>query len=121
MKLPLLFTVGEWLQENAVTIIIAVVGWFVSSIGAAAGVIWKISRLVAVSEATGNEVKGLAVRFERHENDLDEHVRDATVHTTFEQRQAIYARFDKIERDLTEGHNRIENKLDKLTDWMMKR
>lgn len=117
LSLLLLATFGEWLGENAIAAIGLLLTWLVSI----AGLIWKISKWAAATEATVDKVQALTIAFEKHENDLDGHVKDGNVHTTREQRQAINARFDKIERDLSDGHNRIENKLDKLTDWMMKR
>lgn len=117
LSLLLLATFGEWLGENAIAAAALFITWLVSI----AGLIWKVSKWAAATEAAVDKVEALTLAFEKHENDLDGHVKDNNVHTTREQRQAIYSRFDKIEGDLRDGHNRIENKLDKLTDWMMKR
>ena len=118
MKIPLLLlaTFGEWLGENAIAAIGVLITWLVSI----AGLIWKISKWATLTEATGDKVEALKLSFERHEHDLDGHVKDSSVHTTFEQRQAINARFDKIEHSIIDGHNRIENKVDRVLELIFK-
>jgi len=123
MKLPLLFTVGEWLQENAVTLFIAAVGWVITSMGTAAGLLWKISQAVAFSKANGETVKALAVAFEKHTNEMDAHIKDLDMHTTLEQRQAINSQLSDLNRfvkGLASKEDLKELKSD-IRDWMMKR
>lgn len=123
MKLPLLFTVGEWLQENALPIVIAVIGWFITSMGTAAGLLWKVSQAVSASEATGKEVKSLAIRFEHHMVEMDEHIKDLDMHTTSEQRHAINAQLvdlNSFVKGLASKEDLKELKSD-IRDWMLKR
>jgi len=115
MKLLLLSTLGEWLEANLLGLIVAIVGWLSS----AAVLIWKLSQVVASIKETDNKVESLAKAFAEQGDDLYGHTADSSVHTTFEQRQAINARFDKIETSMTNGHNRIENKIDRLSERLM--
>lgn len=98
-------------------VVAMVLAWLASS----GGLLWKISQAVAASEANGEKVEALAKAFAEHTDELDEHRRDNNVHTTFEQRQAIYSRLDKIENSVQDGHNRIENKIDRLTEMVFKK
>ncbi len=115
MKLLLLSTVGEWLEANLLGLVVALVGWLSS----AAVLIWKLSQVVASIKETDNKVESLAEAFAKQGDDLYGHTADSTVHTTFEQRQAINARFDKIERTMENGYNRIENKIDRWAEKML--
>lgn len=114
MKASLLFflTIGEWLEQNALGIIVAFVGWLSS----AAVLIWNLSTLVRSSKETAEKVDRLTDAIDKQSDDLHSHVADTAVHTTFEQRQAINARFDRIES----GNDRIEDKLDSLIQRFIK-
>lgn len=111
----LYLTIGEWLETNALGIIVAAVGWGTS----AAVLIWKLSRVVRSSEETAKKVDALTQAFDEQRDDLHAHTMDSSVHTTFEQRQAINARFDKIESSMEAGHARIEAKLDRWAERIM--
>ena len=112
----LYLTIGEWLEQNALGIIVAVVGW-----AATAGLlVWKLSRVVQSSEETAEKVDALTQAFDEHRDELHTHIGDTNVHSNFEYRQSVTARFAELKRDVTDGHNRIENKIDKLIDRLMK-
>lgn len=116
----LYLTIGEWLEQNALGIIVAIIGW----VSSAAVLIWKLSRVVQSSEETAEKVDALTQAFEEHRDDLHTHIGDTNVHSNFEYRQSVAARFAELKHDVTEGHNRIhnriENKIDKLIDRLMK-
>ena len=106
------FTLGEWIEANIISIVTVIAGWMSS----AAVLVWKLSQIVAGNKETANKVDSLTKAFAEHSEDLYSHTADSSVHTTFEQRQAINARFDRIETAMTDGHNRIEIKLDRLNE-----
>lgn len=106
----LLFTLGEYIEANLISIITILAGWIAS----AATLVWKLSQIVAGNKETANKVDSLTKAFAEHSEDLYSHTADSNVHTTFEQRQAINARFGELKQELSDGHNRIENKIDRL-------
>lgn len=112
----LLFTLGEYLEANLISIITIVGGWIASAVT----LVWKLSQIVAGNKETANKVDSLTKAFAEHSEDLYSHTGDASVHTTFEQRQAINARFAELKHEMVDGHNRIENKIDKVIDRLMK-
>lgn len=112
----LYLTIGEWLEQNALGIIVAIVGW----VSSAVVLIWKLSRVVQSSEETAEKVDALTQAFDEHRDDLHTHIGDTNVHSNFEYRQSVAARFAELKHDITDGHNRIENKIDKLIDRLMK-
>ncbi len=107
-------TLGEWVEANLVSIATVLVAWLSS----AAVLVWKLSQIVAGNKETANKVDSLTKAFAEHSEELYSHTTDSNVHTTFEQRQAINARFDRIEHTMTDGHNRIETKIDRLYERM---
>ena len=115
----------EWIAQNIVGIIVTIVGWFVGMATTVALVSWKISRelssISASSHANGDKMEALAKALEQHETDFDMHIRDGSVHTTLEQRQAINARFDRIENSIQTGHATIEAKIDRVMDRLLTR
>jgi flagellar basal body-associated protein FliL len=115
-----LTTFGEWVEGNILVIIALVVGWLISTLSTVATVSWFISGIAANTKSNGEKVEALAKQFEHHVNEMDDHRQDSNLHTTFEYRQSVNARFDKIERGMTDGHNRIENKIDRLIDRLIK-
>lgn len=112
----LYLTIGEWLEQNALGIIVAIVGWA----GTAGLLVWKLSRVVQSSEETAEKVDALTQAFEEHRDELHTHIGDTNVHSNFEYRQSVAARFAELKHDNAECHNRIENKIDKLIDRLMK-
>ncbi len=101
----------DWVTNN----IGVVVGWFAT----VCVFIWKMSRIVEQSKANGEKMESLAKAFREHEMAFDGHASDGAIHTTFEYRQSINARLDKIETEVKDGHYRIDAKLDKLIDKLL--
>lgn len=114
MPIPLT-TFGEWIEANAVAIIGSILGWILS----AAGILWYVSQAVSYSKANGEKLKELAKAFEDHADDFDKHKSDASIHTTFEFRQHVQSKFDRIEDEIKTGHERIENKIDRWAERIM--
>jgi len=116
----LLITFAEWLEANVFIVLMAGFTWL-TSLG---GLIWylrgELSSIKATGQANGEKVEALGKQFADHADDLDAHVRDGNMHTTFEYRQSVQAQFLEIKKDMHEGHNRIENKLDRLVDRLIK-
>lgn len=110
----LLFTLGEYIEANFISILTILGGWIASAVT----LVWKLSQIVAGNKETANKVDSLTKAFAEHSEDLYSHTADSNVHTTFEQRQAINARFDRIEHTMTDGHNRIEIKIDRIYERM---
>ena len=110
ISLLLFTTLGEWIEGNIIGIVSAAVTWASSVVV----LVWKISQIVAGNKETANKVDSLTKAFAEHSEDLYSHTADSNVHTTFEQRQAINARFDRIEHTMNDGHNRIEIKIDRI-------
>lgn len=117
----LLFTVGEIVEQNIVTIVLAVIGWAITMLGAVFVMVWRMSQAVAASRNNGTMIEQLTNRFQAHEEDFDHHKSDDRVHTTFEYRQSVNARFDRIEDTMKEGHNRIENKIDAAMNALLRK
>lgn len=105
----------EWLANNIVGMVLGAAGWL-STIMV---VIWKLSGIAATSRSNGERMEALAKAFKEHEDDFDRHTSDASVHTTFEQRMAINARFDRIESSIERGHANIESKIDRMTERLL--
>lgn len=101
-------TFGEWLETNALGIIIAVVSWF----GTVAAIAWKMSDIA--STARSSKIAADDLR-----EDFDSHKLDASVHTTFEFRQSVNSRLDRIEDEVKGGHDRIEAKIDRWAERIM--
>ena len=114
------------LSENTV---LTIFGLILTGILALAGALWRFSgkfstvetKLDTHKQEITSKVDNLERDFRSYADDLYEHTSDANVHTTFEYRQSVNARFDKIEATITHGHNILENKIDKLIDWALKK
>ena len=115
MKLLLLTTVGEWLETNLLGLIIALVGWLSS----AAVLIWKLSGIASQIQTSNDKMEALALAFKEHEDSFDIHKTDSTVHTTFEFRQSVNGRLDRLEDTVKEGHLAIEAKIDRWAEKML--
>lgn len=115
-----LTTFGEWIEANGLAVLSMVAGWLIS-IG---GLIWylsgKFARFESQSKVSNDKVEALAKAFSEHEDDFRSHAQDTDVHSNFEYRQSVNARFAEIKHEMTDGHNRIENKIDKLIDRLIK-
>lgn len=111
-----LTTFGEWLETNAVGIIVATVSWILSAIG----LVWYVSQAVAFSKANGEKLEKLAKSFEDHADDFDKHKTDSSVHTTFEFRQHVQSKFDRLEDEMKSGHERIELKIDRISERLFR-
>lgn len=115
MLMFFLTTLGEWLEANAVALTVAVFSWLSS----AAALIWVLSQIAATSKANGVKIDKLAKDLEDHADDLDKHKTDQSIHTTFEFRQSVQARFDRLQDEMTIGHGAIEAKIDRMTDRLL--
>ena len=111
-----LTTFGEWMETNALAIVGMVVGWLISL----GGLIWYLSGIAASTKSNGEKVDALAKSFSDHEDNFRAHESDTNVHSNFEYRQSVNARFAELKHEMTDGHNRIENKIDKLIDRLIK-
>ncbi len=114
--LVILTTFGEWFETNVLTIVSLLAGWLIT----AGGLIWKLSGIAADTKSNGVKVEALAKAFEDHEDNFRAHESDTNVHSNFEYRQSVNARFAEIKHEMADGHNRIENKIDKLIDRLIK-
>jgi hypothetical protein len=113
----ILTTLGEWLENNAVSLAVAVFSWLTS----AGALVWALSQISASSKANGEKLEDLAAAFEHHAKDFDKHKTDANVHTTFEFRQSIGGRLDRLEDEVKNGHERIESKIDRWAERIMQK
>lgn len=115
MAIFILTTLSEWLEINAVALAVAVVSWLTS----AGALVWVLSQISASSKANDKKLEHLSKKFDGHAEDFDRHKSDSSVHTTFEFRQSVGGRLDRIEDEMKNGHERIEAKIDRWAEKMM--
>lgn len=109
----LLSAFGDWLELNALTIVLAVIGW----VAPFAGLIWRLSQLSA-------KVDNVAAEQARLTATANGHIDNQNVHTTRDYRDSVEQRFDNIDKrfdEIKDAHNRMEGKIDRVLDIVINR
>lgn len=105
-------TLGEWFEANIVSIVVAVITWLIT----AGGMLWGLATLAASIRETSKKVDALTLSIQTHGDDLYDHAQDGNVHTTFEYRQSVNARFDRVEAQIHSGNTELSTKIDRLLE-----
>jgi hypothetical protein len=114
---------GDWLETNAITLIVAIAAMGTNAIILA----WKGSQLAAESKSTSTAMADLAEAFDHHREAFQTHVANTDMHVNQLHQRSIEKRIDKMELAIENsvlkfenGVAKINDKLDRMADRMHK-
>ena len=112
----ILIPLGDWLELNALGLIVAVIGWLSS----AAVLVWKGSQLALSAKETREAMDALAEAFEHQQQAFHSHVANTEMHVNTLHMRGIERRIDKLETSFENGVAKINDKLDRMSERLHK-
>lgn len=107
---------GDWLEANALGLVIVIVGW-ASSLAVLS---WRGSQLAQSAKDTQEAMEALTESFTSHREEFHAHVADASKHVNTLYLSTLDKRIDKLENTVEKGLANMSDKIERLADKMAK-